>query len=670
MTTTICQSCGLESTDSGAVYCAGCGQRIGGGACSCGAEIPSGASFCPRCGGEVESRSAPDMGRRGARRRDAGIRWVRGEREVATRIEPSDLEGRLRSGLEVQPGTRALFFVGGAYVATLPPGGHTLESIGQKLRMKVKDLVADRGQPSAIVVDDGELGVEFSIDGLRSSDPHHVVLHAQASVRLADPEVFIANLFRDRGRFRVDELAEMLAGEMRQTLRELVARHSAEDLFRGRVRAELEMELISRWKTTLDRTGFVLNRFRVLDFELPGLEEAADARADARDAILAREAQREGREVFVDDELADFRLDTEIRRRRGEAEAEREEVDVDLELSKLERDVERLQKRNPLLDRLLREGMLERMTELESDEEWRKFRMKFDHERLLDETEWKELRRDTEQKSAQKEVQRQFVFQRVKALAQSDLEELRLKQKSRLKLLETRGDTDVTAEEIRQERTRLDAELENRRSVFEQELDEERRRMNLELDEARSAADLQLYKVERMETIRQMAKDRDAARKLDEQVKLAEIEAKRFAQEADMYGMMSTEQILATAVARNPGEANQISEAFRAMKSGEATERERQLYERMLSEVKEAHQTSQRLDHDKFRMTTEADSRVRAGREAQHEQEKERLQSMAVAGLTADDKKRVPWRFCEVHGIKYSAQTDCPLCTRERAADS
>lgn len=583
----------------------------------------------------------PDVGQRGPRRPDAGIRWVRSDQEIATRIVPGDLQGLLRRGLEVQPGTRALLFVGGRYVGTLPPGRHRLEGLRDRLRL------GDEGEASAIVVDDGELGLELTVTGLRAADHHPAIVHAQASIRLADPELFIANLFRDRGRFSTGDLSEFLHGEVRQGLRELIARYPAEELHAGRVRSELEMDLLSRWKTSFDQSGFVLHRFRVLEIELPGLEAAGEARAQAADALRLDGVERETRAAFFEEELRGFRLDTEILRRRGAEEGERAAAELDCELGRLRRDLDRLERRNPLLKRLQQEGLLEKMGALQSDEEWRRFRLQVDRDRLLEEHEWAELRDQTAETDARRGI--------LVARAQADLEEIKLKQGYQLKLFEMRGDTEVVEEQMRRERLRLDHELEARRRVAEAE--------RAELAGVRT---LQLETIEQLGRIRQRDKDQEAARRLQTEATQAELERKRLAVERETFTAMTPEQILAIAVTRHPEQSREIAEAFRGVRTGEANARERELYERLLAEVKEAHEKSQALDHQKFMAGLDAGTRHRLRREALDEQEKDRLTYVAVAGLTADDKKKIVWRRCSVHPeVKHPAESGCPLCAQE-----
>jgi len=538
---TTCTVCGAE-IPKGARFCLSCGAEVGVVTCSCGAKIPRGAEFCPSCGRPVEEGAAATMGRRRHRRRDAGIRWVRGDQSVAARVTPSDLKGRLRSGLEVQPGTRALLFLGGRYVGTLAPGRHTIESLAAKLKIPTD------GEPAALIVDDGELGLAFEVTGLHSADHHDVTLVAEASLRLVEPEVFLANVMRDRATFTVDDLVEMLSGEIRQTLREMVTGHAAQDLVSGALRARLEMELLSAWKATLDRTGFALNRFRVLRFISPALEEAEDLRTDGHDGATVAEAAREAGQVLYEEDLADLRWETEKVRRTGEAELERRGVDVELEVANLEKDLERLERRQPVFKSLLEEQVLEKMTGLRSEEDWRKFRLQVDRDRVLDDHEWEELRKDLEAKAGQADVQRRFAFERLHAAAQADLDEMNLKRRYQLKLLEMRGDTDVIREQVERARLELDAELEERKKVFARQMEERERSFAQELTEQRSVAELQMWKIERMEANRQLANDREAARQLQLEVTRAEQERKRLAQLGEMTIGKSAEEIVATGI--------------------------------------------------------------------------------------------------------------------------
>ncbi len=203
-----------------------------------------------------------------------GARWVRSEQGIAGRIDPGDLPELLRGGLQVHQGTRVLLYHGGRFAGTLLPGRYDLKGVRKVLGRR------DEADATALIVDDGEISVLLSASSLRSLDGHRVRLRAEVAVRVSDPELFVANRVRDRRRFGVDDLARFLSREAGQRADEVVAVRRADDLYSGRHRGEIEMELLSRWKPACDRCGLVLLRFQVLRFEVPVLSAAEEAEVD------------------------------------------------------------------------------------------------------------------------------------------------------------------------------------------------------------------------------------------------------------------------------------------------------------------------------------------------------------------------------------------------------
>ncbi len=623
MTQQICSRCAFPNGPD-ARFCAGCGARTGGGSCRCGAPVSADGRFCSACGGRVAKEGdRPAMARPGEPRADAGLRWLRSEHELASRIDRADLASE-SARLEVQAGTRALLFHGGRYVGTLPPGSHPLAGVRDELELEA--------EPSVILVDDGEIGLEMAVDDLRSADPHRVSLQAELVLRLVDPELFLANLLRDRARFSVADLSAFLDGEIRGALGEAVATLPAADLDGGRARSRLEMELLARWRGTFERCGFVLQRFRLLGVEVPALEAGHRAAAEAADRKQSGEARR----VVVESELEGFALDAELLRRRGEGEAARDEVEIDLELRRLQRDLERLEARGPLLERMQEKSLTERMANLRGEEEWRKLRQEVDRDRLLAAREWELLQEESQRHRAEIATRKTQLDEYLRRQARQNLQELEIKQKYRLELLEMRGDTELAAEQTRRARRQVEEELAARGLVFDQELDERRRWSEQEVAERRQAAETQVSEVERLEDLRQRTKDRDAARRLQEHATRVDIDKKRVLEESSVYGEMSPEKIVSMAVARHPERAVELGAALEAARSAGS---ERRFYERLLTEVKEA--TGQRMAHEQA---------VAVGRTG--------------GGGWAASAPAGSWQRCEEHEIKFPVGASCPLCVR------
>ena len=362
------------------------------------------------------------------------------------------------------------------------------------------------------------------------------------------------------------------------------------------------------------------------------LEAGHRAAADAADRRQSGEARR----VVVESELEGFALDAELLQRRGEGEAARDQVEIDLELRRLQRDLERLEARGPLLERMREKSLTERMAGLRGEEEWRKLRQEVDRDRLLATREWELLQEESQRHQAEIATRKTQLDEYLRRQARQNLQELEIKQKYRLELLEMRGDTELAAEQTRRSRRQVEEELVARGLVFDQELDERRRWSEQEVAERRQAAETQVREVERLEDVRQRAKDRDTARRLQEHATRVDIDKKRVLEESAVYGEMSPEKIVSMAVARHPERAAELGAALEAARSAGS---ERRFYERLLTEVKEA--TGQRMAHEQ----------VVAG-------------APTGGGSWAASARAGSWQRCEEHEIKFPVGGACPLCAR------
>lgn len=645
MSARVCERCG-EQNRTDATFCVACGARIGGGTCQCGIKHPPGTAFCPNCGNPIEGAAAPEMGRRAQRRTDAGTRWVRGEHEIAARITPADLKGRLTSGLEVQHGTRALLFLGGRYVGTLPPGRHTLETTWQKLK-----LPSD-GEPVAVVVDDGELDLELHVEDLHAKDNFRVDANARAAVRMVEPEIFLANLFRDRAIFSLDDLIEYVSPEVRATLREAVAAHTARELSDGIVRANLEQTLLSRWKPTLDRIGFVLSRFRVLEMTAPDLAAGekivADTAADdaRRDALRGQQRQR-------------IRGDHDDRA-----------LDIEAELAAMQQEVDHLARRQPLFEELLQEENVARMAGLRSEEEWRQFQRQIDRDRLLSDAEWEELRKETAAKAAHAELQRHYAFERLNAQASAELQQLIATQDYQLQLLKVRGETEVAQAEIKKARVAFDDGLERQRLEFEQRREQQRaqeeQRLGLlaqarqgQIESLKAMAELHQWEQDRNTEREQMIEDRKHARDLAKAVQCARDERDKIKADAEANRLLldalkglNTDQIIGYAALKGQIAGADVARALEALQSGQVSARERELLERIVSEIKEANKAKDDLVRDLLPQPAAAWSPP--------------PQPRATPARPEPPTER---RWCETDRRWFTGDT-CPLCGEPRRSPS
>jgi len=135
-----CFVCGMECSDD-AAFCRNCGKAFEGAAqehqatCPrCGWLIREGAVFCGNCGlsltGAEIAEPAED---KGDTVRDNYISWRIMPGQLAVKIDEDDIASygnpRLLRGLYVAPGTKALVYADGRYVATLDSGRYDFSSI-------------------------------------------------------------------------------------------------------------------------------------------------------------------------------------------------------------------------------------------------------------------------------------------------------------------------------------------------------------------------------------------------------------------------------------------------------------------------------------------------------------------------------------------------------------
>ena len=525
---------------------------------------------------------------------EAGVRSPRGDEVVATRIPPGPLQERLRTSFEVRPGTRAILLDGDdvRYVGTLLPGTHSFSTL------KANPKLPAPSQPWAVVVEDGELALDFVVDDLHAADGHKVALHAQAAVRVAEPMLFLVNAMRERSPYRMSDLVAALADEIRESVKELVRRNSAVELHRGRLRTALEMELLSRWKAAFDRTGLALNRFRVLSFDAPGLREAEEIRASTGDSVVVRAARREERSAIFESELEDLRLEGErfVRLKRQEAENE---------LTAARAELERLQKREDVLRQLQKAQIVAQMTDLESAAEWAAFKRRHDANALLAESDWRELQADVDAKTTDAALKREAVTELLKEKIRHEQELQQIHQNHEINIRSIRSHGEITRLEqealdeqvrgqIRREKEIHDAKLAERRDWFEQQLGERTKLAELEAAKVQRQQDTmtQLGKIQQtLTTAKADAKIAESTAKVNAAVGYLEAAAKTSAN-------LDRDTVLAILSLTKASEGDLV-DVIRSLKSNEVSEARREGLERLIHVLQISEERREDRDHQK-----------------------------------------------------------------------
>ena len=219
---------------------------------------------------------------------------------------------RKQRGVFVGQGSKALFFINGALVGQLRPGGHRLDAVPDHLADKLSVF-----SPQVLLVDLGETWLDFDLGGFHSADNQDVRAWVQIALVIQDAEIFLAT----EGNLR-EELRERVVDTLTNYVRE---RDAADlDTPSAELRKDLLLKIEAEIGDILQRSGMsvvAVNAFRTHG----KLEERQREAARWRRETLAELDRR-----LLDEEVRDrmYAVDRSIeekqRKRLAAAKAEEE----------------------------------------------------------------------------------------------------------------------------------------------------------------------------------------------------------------------------------------------------------------------------------------------------------------------------------------------------------
>ena len=647
-----CTQCGKEFSRH-ANFCPYCGAPASRGkaVCGhCGASISAAATYCPECGRPAEETAVPTL---------VSNRWARGPEEFATRVEVEDVRGFFRKGLIVEAGTKAIFLHDGRNVGVLGPDRYSMDNLFKRIV-----TLGSAERITAILVDSGEVDLDFTVPGLYTTDPLQIELGCRVAVQVANPVLFFTNLMKGRRSFSLRQLRAYLFDEIQNAASEAVGRHSVTELSSNlALKQEFATDIEAHLNRTFERVGLGFDRLRTLDYRHERFDAVTGIREEIFLQVSEEEAKLEGRKRLFDVYDA-----TEV-----QAIAE--------ETAKVRYFEERAQ----VWERLRRAVLSDRMADVRSEEEWAEFVAEVDRRQLIRGDELETLRREfAERKEDHEATRAHFV---AKASLERDYE-------LRMVELHKRRDLAVGQIELAQEieRRRVDGqqEIEEKRWTFElrrqreeaefrraqQQLDDVARRESqieetikdneialaqaktqaeveaIEREQDRLDLELGMLALEKMKAVQRRDQEERNRIELERQrgelemtlqaerqrleLRLQEVRLEREhelqrlralgelsaealiaasgPQQAQLLAElrrtetlkgMDSEQILAMAAERSPAVAQAFQEKFRAMAEGKMSEREQVLYERLLAEHKELAQAQRETAEEQARRQQE-----------------------------------------------------------------
>ena len=614
-----CPNCDAQVSFQ-ARFCNNCGNSLAGGVRKCGAcgtENRSDAQFCKSCGQPLSGSAAPDMRRN---------HWARREEDFAVRVEADDLPGTLKHGLIIDPGVNALLVEKGAVLATVAPGEYNIDSLGGRLKELFSGRIPER--ITALLVEITPTELVFELNDLFSKDPILIAAKVRLQAEVKEPGKFLVNMLKGRERLSKDYLRQYLEPEVVDVAKRWVKKYSVEELAEDlSLNEKFELALEEALRATFRQMGLHFLNVRVLELDLAHIDRLNNIYSNYALQISEAEAQAQGKKSWVDAkheldlaELAEETQKVEIEEKRVDlyqrmrealmsdrmneiySEAEFKTFLDDMDRDKLLREREKAE-----MLRLWQEEDIDRDTarahllaklDIEQSYELRAMELKLRSD-LDDKTLEAELRLARMRATKQQEIEFakwEFKIRRQRAQAEfereqaeADLQQKKLEHDARLAM---EGET--ANEELRQMDKELELGLKGLRGIKQVRAEAEQAKWDLEQQKLAFEWEKQQHQLE-MDLQRERIQMEHELNRLDKLGELgtealiaaspkeqAEILADLKKQET-LQGM-SEDQILAAASERSPHVAKALEEKFKAMAEGKASQREREMYEKLLVE--------------------------------------------------------------------------------------
>ncbi len=648
-----CPKCGAENSPD-ASYCMQCATPLKGGEkrCgACGAINPGDAVFCHNCGQSLSQSAAPLISQN---------RWVTGDNDFAVRVDVDDLEQHLKKGLNVEAGTNAMLLENGANRGLVPPGSYVMDSFMQRFGDVFRSGLPK--QMTILLARVTPTDLDYVLEGIFSKDPLRIGVSVKLQVEVGDPGKFLVNVLRGRERFTAYDLQQYLYPEVASVVDDWVRMHTVQELAEDlSLKAKLELAIDESLRRTFAHSGLRFLQVRAVSLNLEVIDRVNGIKSDYALQVTEAEANVEGRTRLVDVQhkmdlvgIAEETGKLEIQERkialyarmRDAVNSDRmDEVLSEKDFEYFLRDIDRKE----LLDKKEHDELLRLWKEEAEDHDRarqhllaqldisQRFELKIAElkeqhaydttmlqmEQTLDDAKLDHALADETKISDHQIAEARKWFDEQMALTRKgfeiESEKLRLDiETTRLVNEQDRADMAAYSElalrilKNTNELERLDEE-ERRRIAREDELIRVRTNLDItleaekqrhELAEQTRAAERQ-YELDKLAQLGTFSTEQLVAVSSAEQGHIL-AELKR----TDALKGMTEDQILAMAAENSPAVALAFQERFRAVAEGKVSQREVQLYERLLGDQKDVLAKMEHLSDQRVKDVTEANQRA------------------------------------------------------------
>ena len=609
-----CPNCGTNNPPD-AIYCLKCRTPLARGEIRCGAcgtENPGDAEYCMECGQPLTQSAAPHISQ---------DRWAASEQDFAIRVDVDDLEGRLKKGINVEAGSNAMLLENGANLGLVPPGSYVLTSFMQRFGDLFRSGLPKRITILLVKVTPTDL--DFVLDGIFTKDPLRIGVSIKMQTEVSEPAKFLINVLKGRERYTVDALKQYLFLEVAGIVDAWVRTHTVQELADDlSLKAKLELAIEETLRKTFAQSGLRFLQVRAVALNLEVLDKVKGIKSDYALLVSEGEALAAGRRRVVD-----------VQHEMDLVSLAKETAKTEIEERKVE-----------LYARMRTAANTDKMNEIRSENDFKAFLKENDRQELLNEKEKNDLLLSWKEASEDHELARRHLLSKLELNQKYELRMAELKTSGELDSTQFALESDlenrklefefekrrkILASELSLERERENYEnekfrltLENQKLQDQQEregmaadaqlgleilknmkalsrLDEEehlRIAREDELSRAKAMLESETVRFEQQERARAAERAHELARldklsilSTEQLISISGVDQGRILAElkrTETLKGMTEEQILALAAEKNPSIAQAFVERYRAVEAGKASQREIELYERLLGDQK------------------------------------------------------------------------------------
>ena len=682
-----CPNCGTDVKPR-AKFCRNCGTSLAGGTTvcgGCGEKNRGDARFCKGCDRELAESAAPDIYRH---------RWVRRENDFAARVEAEDLPGILKRGLIVDMGLNAVLVQKGAVIGTVAPGEYNLDSLGGLLKEWFKGRIPE--SITALLVEVTPTELVFHLGGIFTSDPLRIGATIRLQAQVEHPGKFMANLLKARERLSKEDLRQYLYPEVAQAAERWVRQYTVEQLADDlSLKEKFELALDEALRDTFSQNGLEFLNVRVMELNLEHIDRIKGIKSQYALQVSEAEAEAEGRERLVD------------------AQKELDLAEIAEEIQKVETEERRVE----LYQRMRQAVMSDRMNEVSSVAEFEEFLNDIDYDKLLREKERDDLLRTWAEEAedhakarahllAKLEVEQTYELRIIEFRLRSDL--TMKEEEFKLELERKRSEQEYVLKaqewEFELEKKHAFEEHERKKRQWEHEyfvnttpelmdlakraqeelmwpqqehkmrlrFDEREHELKMHLDKLRAENEIQIRKEQIRHELEFQRLDRLAEMGVEALIAVSDAEQGRIIADLKRTEIMKDKdegEILAMVAERSPDVAKAMEEKFRAIAEGHASEREREMYEKLLAE-KEASERATIEAWDKASMRAKETTERAMDRMAETAQAFAKGPGGTPVVITGTGEGGAQVISTDGAPQEHTPQKDCPTCALPVSIDA